>query len=466
MAELLPWVFLVVAVWGAVLSINAVRPVRDGVVFVGASFFAGWFTSELALHHLVWQGALTLVFVRWGGLTHPAGVAALVITCASWVALGYMVVASLRDADTVRAALRQALGDEVGARSEMRVDWLRVLIPFWMRRRAVRRVRDIAYVNDGKRRHRLDVYQPRDPNVGATRPGGKHPVLLQIHGGAWLLGSKSQQGLPLMNHMAERGYVCVAINYALSPNATWPEHLIDCKRALKWIRENIADYGGDADFVIVTGGSAGGHLTAMMALTQNDAELQPGFEDVDTSVVGFVPFYGVFDWTNRFGFRSARDGLERLLERQVVKRSRTSAPELFDRASPMSRISDDVPPAMIVHGTKDNLAPVTEARRFVELLRERSDEPVVYVELDGAHHAFEVFHSVRTAHALAGVERFANWLNTRSDRDGEEPDERECQHHAAEGDEHEAGLVALLQRSEPDEEHGDRGEGNHAEVAG
>ena len=102
-------------------------------------------------------------------------------------------------------------------------------------------------------------------------PGGAPaPVLLQIHGGAWVIGDKSQQGLPLMLHLAAEGWVCVAINYRLSPKATWPEHLVDCKRALAWVREHIAEYGGDPDLICVTGGSAGGHLAAMIALTANE----------------------------------------------------------------------------------------------------------------------------------------------------------------------------------------------------
>jgi acetyl esterase/lipase len=123
-----------------------------------------------------------------------------------------------------------------------------------------------------------------------------------------------------------------------------------------------------------------------------------------------VPFYGVFDWTNRFGIRPDDDGLHVLLEKRVVKKSRAAASEVFDRASPMSRVGENAPPAMVIHGTKDNLAPVAEARKFVELLREQSGAAVVYVELDGAHHAFEVFHSVRTQHALSGVEGFASWI--------------------------------------------------------
>ena len=86
------------------------------------------------------------------------------------------------------------------------------------------------------------------------------PVLLQIHGGGWTIGDKRQQALPLMMHLSRRGWICVAANYRLSPRATFPEHLIDVKQALRWVRENIAEYGGDPGFVAITGGSAGGHL--------------------------------------------------------------------------------------------------------------------------------------------------------------------------------------------------------------
>ena len=96
-------------------------------------------------------------------------------------------------------------------------------------------------------------------------------------------------GLPLMYHLAARGWVCVAANYRLSPRATFPDHLIDVKRALAWIKRHGAEYGADPDFVVVTGGSAGGHLAALVALTANDPEYQPGFEDVDTTVQALRP---------------------------------------------------------------------------------------------------------------------------------------------------------------------------------
>jgi acetyl esterase/lipase len=149
---------------------------------------------------------------------------------------------------------------------------------------------DISYGEHGARNH-LDIW--RRPDLDR---GGRAPVLLQVPGGAWMVGSKRQQAYPLMSHLAELGWVCVAINYRLSPRSTWPDHIVDVKRALAWVKEHIAEYGGDPDWVAITGGSAGGHLSSLAALTANDPQFQPGFESADTSVRAAVPFYGLYDF--------------------------------------------------------------------------------------------------------------------------------------------------------------------------
>jgi len=119
-----------------------------------------------------------------------------------------------------------------------------------------------------------------------------------------------------MRELASRGWVCVASNYRLSPKATMPDHIVDVKRAIAWIREHIEEYGGDPDFVCITGGSAGGHLCSLAALTANDPRFQPGFESVDTSVHACVPFYGVFDFLDRAGDRGPAKMAD-AIERQV-----------------------------------------------------------------------------------------------------------------------------------------------------
>jgi acetyl esterase/lipase len=408
-----PWAFLIVTLIGAWFTFNAYLPrLRRGATSV-PSFFAGWLTGELAAHHFAWQVAATVFFVWMGALSAWPGWLGLGITLASWAALLGMVLVANRSADVVETALEGALGSSYGselereraAGLERRAPRRHLAVPFLLYDRDVAVDRNIPYADDRDRRHRLDVYRPRTAAPGA-------PVLLQVHGGAWVIGHKRQQALPLLNHLAARGWICVAANYRLSPRATFPDHLVDLKRAIAWIRAHVADYGGDPDFLAVTGGSAGGHLTAMLGLTPNDPEYQPGFEAVDTRVDACVPFYGVYDWTNRFGHDQG-NGLGSFLERVVMKRSLAEHPEDFERASPIARVRPDAPPFFVVHGTHDSLAPVGEARDFVRVLREKSNAPVAYAELPLAQHAFEVFHSLRTRHVVRGVERFLGWAWSR-----------------------------------------------------
>lgn len=144
-----------------------------------------------------------------------------------------------------------------------------------------------------------------------------------------------------MSHLAELGWICVAINYRHSPRNTWPDHIIDVKRALAWVKAHISEYGGDPDFIAITGGSAGGHLSSLAALTPNDPRFQPGFEEADTRVQAAVPFYGVYDFTR------LQDAMHPmmlpLLERMVVKQPRTANMQSYLDASPVTHISADAP---------------------------------------------------------------------------------------------------------------------------
>ncbi|MCU1426651.1 MAG: carboxylesterase family protein [Actinomycetia bacterium] len=403
--------YLAVSVVGALFTVVALRPPRRPIGLVALTFFAAWLATELALVHLTWQIVATVIFIAFGALDHWVGWLGLAITVASWVGLASIVASAWHTDRVFETALDDAFGAGWRERAnpgdtspvKVGIEWARVFLPFHFKRKGVTRVRDLQYVDDGRRRHRLDVYRRPDAPPGA-------PVLLQIHGGGWMIGNKEQQGLPLMYHLAQRGWVCVAINYRLSPKATWPDHLVDCKLAIKWLREHIAEYGGDPNYIVVTGGSAGGHLTAMVGLSANDPEFQPGFEAVDTSVRAMVPFYGIYDWSDRFGIRGKNDPMLKALERRIVKAKRADAPDVFDRASPMHYISPAAPPALVVHGVLDTLAPVQEAREFVRMLREQSQKPVVYVELRGAHHAFEIFHSIRSLHTVTGVDAFLAWV--------------------------------------------------------
>ena len=175
-----------------------------------------------------------------------------------------------------------------------------------------------------------------------------------------MIGQKEGQAHPLMAHLAERGWVCVTINYRLSPRATWPDHIVDVKRAIAWTRAHIADHGGDPDFLAITGGSAGGHLAALAALTPGLAAFQPGFEDADTSVAAAVPFYGVYDFTDRHG--EANPGLEALLAHAGVQDHAGRRPGHLGPGVADEPRRPDAPPFFLLHGTNDTIVPVEQGR--------------------------------------------------------------------------------------------------------
>lgn len=212
-----------------------------------------------------------------------------------------------------------------------------------------------------------------------------------------------------MRHLAARGWICVAINYRLAPRHPFPAQIIDVKQALAWVRGHIAEYGGDPGYLALTGGSAGGHLTALAALTPNDPDFQPGFEDADTSVQCAVPFYGVYDLAGSSGLRSAELMRDRFLAPRVFHATWADHPERFEAASPLLRIGPEAPDFFVIHGAADTMVEVEQGRLFVQRLRQVSRRTVVYAELPGAQHAFDVFGSIRSEFVIRAVARFLSW---------------------------------------------------------
>jgi acetyl esterase/lipase len=209
--------------------------------------------------------------------------------------------------------------------------------------------------------------------------------------------------------MAAQGWLCVSINYRLSPRARWPDHLVDVKRALAWVKEHISDYGGNPDFIIVTGGSAGGPLAAMAALTPGEAQWQPGFTDADTSVQGAVICYGVYDLVERHRLWCYR-GWRWFMRRLVLPRQLGDPEAMLAEASPLSWIGPQAPPFMVLHGRHDSLICCRQARAFIKALRAQSEQAVVYAELPYAQHAFDLFWSPRALAVVRGIHRFGETL--------------------------------------------------------
>ncbi len=133
-----------------------------------------------------------------------------------------------------------------------------------------------------------------------------------------------------------------------------------------WLREHGEEYGADPSTIVVSGSSAGAHIATMLALTANDPRFQPGFEQADTSVSAVVPLYGYY------GPVAGAPGLP-------------SSPLDYDAAT--------APPFFVIHGSNDTYVSPRGARDLVEKLRRESAQPVVYAELPGAQHTFDLFHS-------------------------------------------------------------------------
>jgi acetyl esterase/lipase len=404
----MPGWFLLRQAVTAALTANAVRPLPGFRVAI-PSMVAGWLTSELAPHLL----ALTAADAAREATRARPDRRALALAGGSTVALAAMVAQSTRAKQHVDRALVEALGADyrdhltaVHTDIDLATPLRQLAMPFRMVDDEVEVLKDIAYDAEHGKRGLLDVYRPRS---GVE----KAPVLLQVHGGGWTVGDKEHQGIPLMLHMAARGWVCVAINYRLSPRDAFPAHLVDVKRAIAWVREHGASYGADPSFLALTGGSAGGHLAALAALTPNDPEYQPGFEHADTTVQAAAPHYGVYDFAGVIGTKRSEQMRDLFLGPRVLFKDPRAELAEFEKASPLARVNADAPPFLVIHGSTDSLVEVAQARAFVEALRGASRQPVAYAELPGTQHAFDVFPSVRSAHVVRGVDRFLRFTHER-----------------------------------------------------
>jgi acetyl esterase/lipase len=395
---------------GVVNTVNAYRPLTDRPPASLPVMVGSVLTSEFPLQTVGWQQLATVGLARGGALRSRSGRLALAASVASWVALVNLHRVASRSGSVLEAALVAELGPDYRARItgpesvavDVPITRAQVALPRRGSRRRFLRLADQSYGEFGKA-NRLDVWSRAD-----LGPAARAPVLLQIPGGAWVMGRKTGQAYPLLSHLAERGWVCVAMNYRLSPGSEWPAHIVDVKRAIVWIKEHIADHGGDPGFIAVTGGSAGGHLSALAALTPGFVPFQPGFEEADTRVQAAVPLYGVYDFVDADGLGVG--DLRRHLERTVLKTRLADDREGWEQASPQYHIGPQAPPFFVVQGGNDVFTRAAQARRFAVDLRKESSQPVVYAELPYAQHSFDVGGSVRTLHTVRAVERFLDYV--------------------------------------------------------
>jgi acetyl esterase/lipase len=376
------WLFLLVSLAGTAIVINAARPLR-GPVSLLPSWAIAFLTLDLALFHIGLALAIAAGFALLGALAGWPGKLAMLLTLASSAFLFALWLPSLRAASVAERVAAELELDDVE-----RIPRSLLYRPLPRVRKGVSVLRDVPFARRDGRVLAMDIYR-------GSAHGGKRPGLVYIHGGAWVLGDKREQGLPLCNHLASLGWVCANANYRLSPGATYPDHVDDANSAVAWLREHAGEYGVDPEFIAIVGNSAGAHIAAMTALTGD-------------SVQAVITFYGVYDLTNRLGVHGSAF-IDRLIGPHVLKAFFDTEPEKFHAASPVDHVARASVPWLILQGDRDSLTPVPEAREFARRLREHSTHMVGYAELPGAQHAFDIYYSLRT---LAAVELAARFLAT------------------------------------------------------
>ena len=246
---------------------------------------------------------------------------------------------------------------------------------------------DLAYAATDNPRQSLDLFLPKKRETDQPLP-----LVAFIHGGGWRNGDK-RGGLRRVAALVESGHFAGAsIGYRLSDEAIWPAQIHDCKAAIRWLRAHAAEFGFDPDRIAVMGSSAGGHLVAMLG-TSGDVKKLEGtlgeHDDVSSRVNCVIDEFGPTNFLTMNDFPGTMDHLaadspeSKLLGQQITK-----VPELVREASPVTYITGDDPPFLIIHGTKDPLVPFQQSVVFAEALRQAGVRVILQKIQNGEHGGF------------------------------------------------------------------------------
>jgi acetyl esterase/lipase len=202
-------------------------------------------------------------------------------------------------------------------------------------------------------------------------------------------GRRSKETLSLLYHLARQGWLCVSADYRLGrPPAGGHPAVVDVKLLIAWLRSEGHRIGADPSTLVLLGTSAGAHLAVMTALTAGDPRYQPGFEQADTSVSGFVGLAGYYGPLS----------------------------DELDDTSPFDHLGGaDCPPGLLVHGSRDSQAAPSEARLLSQRLREQSGS-CAFALLPGAHHTFDLLDSVRFRSVRQSTAAFCQGLLAKAHR--------------------------------------------------
>jgi acetyl esterase/lipase len=234
---------------------------------------------------------------------------------------------------------------------------------------------DLVYGRGGGRDLKLDLYKPPE---GASNGAG----VLLIHGGGWSGGDRTQlRGFGIL--LGRVGYTCVSTEYRLSGEAKWPACLHDVKAALRWFKANSGRLGVDPAKIAVSGNSAGGHLSLMVAATANLPQFEGdgGNAGVDTSVAACVAVYPPTSMMRRRSDAAAGSAVDALMGASASEAD-------YAGANPLTYAGASFPPSMLVHGNKDELVPVSESFKMYEALSKAGAPAEIHV-FSGQPHGFD-----------------------------------------------------------------------------
>ena len=240
--------------------------------------------------------------------------------------------------------------------------------------------RDVAYVTDGHERQKLDLYVP---DIGENLP-----LIIWVHGGAWRGGDKTNY---IRMEYLKAGYAGASLNYRLSQHAIFPAQIEDVKAAVRWLRANAETYRLDPNRFAAWGSSAGGHLVAMLGTTGDIVEFEVGENlKVSSRIQAVVDYFGPTDFL-QMDAQSLPDGLVHDApdspESQLVGGPIQAYKDRVARANPITYVSKDDSPFLIIHGDKDKLVPYQQSVLLKDALAE-ADVPVTFYKVEGGGHGW------------------------------------------------------------------------------
>lgn len=247
-------------------------------------------------------------------------------------------------------------------------------------------IRDVKFATVDQAPLLLDLYLPE---------GGQKPVglIVWVHGGAWRAGSRANVDL---QGMTGRGWAVASVDYRLTPVAKFPAQVHDIKAAIRYLRAHAADYGYPASRFVIAGSSAGGHLAALVGVSNGERELEGGVgseRQVSSDVQAIVSLYGASNLTSILsqstphGLSVRTPALDLLLGGQPE-----GVPQLARLASPVFHVSVGDPPLLMLHGDQDNQMPINQSHEL-EGAYEKLGLPVRLVVVHGSGHGGPAFTS-------------------------------------------------------------------------